>query len=203
MEQPRPLLYPQTQNMQHTYLPYQIAIIAPYWRLYGRYDHRLSSALHPFDRFFRDYSNAQGTEIRNSLEFLSIFFFYLIVLIEELEHDKFIRDGSHLHFDLYISLSEAVLGCSKEVQLVVGKVRIKLESGIQSGKTLRLRGKGLPDLNSYSKGDLLVHINVWTPQTLNREQKQFFQKMDGDENFVPRPEKSDKSFFEKVKDMFS
>jgi len=127
----------------------------------------------------------------------------LIVLIEELVHDKFIRDGSHLHFDLYISLSEAALGCSKEVHLVEGKVRIKLESGIQSGKTLRLRGKGLPDLNSYSKGDLLVHINVWTPQVLNREQKHFFQKMDGDENFEPRPEKSDKSFFEKVKDMFS
>jgi len=127
----------------------------------------------------------------------------LIVLIEELEHDKFVRDGGHLHFDLYISLSEAALGCSKEVQLVEGKVRIKLESGIQSGKTLRLRGKGLPDLNSYSKGDLLVHINVWTPQVLNREQKQFFQKMEGDENFEPRPEKSDKSFFEKVKDMFS
>ena len=127
----------------------------------------------------------------------------LIVLIEELEHDKFTRDGGHLHFDLYISLSEAALGCSKEVQLVEGKVRIKLESGIQSGKTLRLRGKGLPDLNSYSKGDLLVHINVWTPQVLNREQKQFFQRMKGDENFEPRPEKSDKSFFEKVKDMFS
>jgi len=127
----------------------------------------------------------------------------LIVLIEELVHDKFIRDGSHLHFDLYISLSEATLGCSKEVELVEGKVRIKLESGIQSGKTLRLRSKGLPDLNSYGKGDLLVHINVWTPQVLNREQKQFFQKMKGDENFEPRPEKSDKSFFEKVKDMFS
>tara|TARA_B100000575_G_scaffold7299_1_gene5410 strand:+ start:3738 stop:4847 length:1110 start_codon:yes stop_codon:yes gene_type:complete len=127
----------------------------------------------------------------------------LIVLIEELVHDKFIRDGSHLHYDLYISLSDAVLGCSKEVQLVEGKVRIKLDSGIQSGKTLRLRGKGLPDVNSYGKGDLLVHINVWTPQVLNREQKQFFQKMEKDENFEPRPEKSDKSFFEKVKDMFS
>ena len=127
----------------------------------------------------------------------------LIVLIEELVHDKFIRDANHLHFDLYISFSEAALGCSKEVQLVEGKVRIKLESGIQSGKTLRLKGKGLPDLNSYGKGDLLVHINVWTPQVLNREQKQFFQKMNGDENFEPRPEKSDKSFFEKVKDMFS
>jgi molecular chaperone DnaJ len=104
---------------------------------------------------------------------------------------------------LYISISEAVLGISKELKLLNGKVRIKLESGIQSGKTLRLRGKGLPEINGYGNGDLLVHINVWTPKTLNREQKQFFQKMVDDDNFIPKPEKSDKSFFEKVKDMFS
>jgi len=102
-----------------------------------------------------------------------------------------------------MSISEAALGASKEFDLLEGKVRIKLESGIQSGKTLRLRGKGLPDVNRYGQGDLLVHINVWTPKTLNREQKQFFQKMMEDENFIPKPEKSDKSFFEKVKDMFA
>lgn len=127
----------------------------------------------------------------------------LIVLIEEYPHDMFIREGNHLHHDLYISFSEAVLGVAKEVKLLDGKVRIKLESGIQAGKTLRLRGKGLPDLNGYGKGDLLVHVNVWTPKTLNREQKQFFQRMADDENFIPKPEKSDKSFFEKVKDMFA
>ena len=86
---------------------------------------------------------------------------------------KFLREGNNLHHDLYISISEAVLGISKELNLLKGKVRIKLEPGIQSGKTLRLRNKGLPDINGYGSGDLLVHINVWTPKTLNREQKIF------------------------------
>ena len=127
----------------------------------------------------------------------------LIVLIEEIPHDQFIRENNHLHYDLYISFSEAALGVAKEVALLEGKVRIKLEAGIQAGKTLRLRGKGLPDLNGYGKGDLLVHINVWTPKTLSREQKQFFQRMAEDENFIPNPDKTEKSFFEKVKDMFA
>ncbi|MBL6665851.1 MAG: molecular chaperone DnaJ [Flavobacteriaceae bacterium] len=127
----------------------------------------------------------------------------LLVLIEEKPEDDFIREGNHLHYDLYISVAEAALGVSKEINLLEGKVRIKLESGIQSGKTLRLRGKGIPDLNGYGKGDLLVHVNVWTPKTLNKEQKKFFQKMLEDENFIPNPDKSDKSFFEKVKDMFA
>ena len=127
----------------------------------------------------------------------------LLVLIEESTDDNFVREENHLHFDLYISIAEAALGVSREINLLEGKVRIKLESGIQSGKTLRLRGKGLPDLNGYGKGDLLVHVNVWTPKTLNKEQKQFFQKMLEDDNFTPNPDKSDKSFFEKVKDMFA
>ena len=127
----------------------------------------------------------------------------LLVLIEESTDDNFVREGNHLHFDLYISIAEAALGVSREINLLEGKVRIKLESGIQSGKTLRLRGKGLADLNGYGKGDLLVHVNVWTPKTLNKEQKQFFQKMLEDDNFTPNPDKSDKSFFEKVKDMFA
>jgi molecular chaperone DnaJ len=74
---------------------------------------------------------------------------------------------------------------------------------MQSGKILRLKGKGIPSLNGYGNGDLLVHVNVWTPKTLNKEQRQFFEKALTDENFIPKPEKSDKSFFEKVKDMFS
>ncbi len=127
----------------------------------------------------------------------------LIVAIEEQEHEFLKREGENLHFDLYISFAEAVLGVSKDIDAVNGKVRIKLEEGIQSGKILRLKGKGIPSLNGYGKGDLLVHINVWTPKTLNKEQKQFFEKNLTDENFIPQPEKSDKSFFEKVKDMFS
>lgn len=127
----------------------------------------------------------------------------LLVAIETHEHDTLKREGDNLHYDLYISFSEAVLGTSKEIDAVSGKVRIKLESGIQSGKILRLRGKGISSLNGYGSGDLLVHVNVWTPKELNKEQKEFFERMQGTDNFEPRPLKSDKSFFEKVKDMFS
>ncbi len=127
----------------------------------------------------------------------------LLVAIETIEHSKLKREGDNLHYDLYISLSEAVLGTSKEIDAIGGKVRIKLESGIQSGKILRLRGKGITSLNGYGSGDLLVHVSVWTPKELNKEQKEFFERMRNNENFEPKPEKSDKSFFEKVKDMFA
>ena len=127
----------------------------------------------------------------------------LLVAIEELPHEKLQREGDNLHYDMYVSISEAVLGSSKEIDTVTGKVRIKVEAGVQSGKILRLRGKGIPSINGYGKGDLLVHVNVWTPKILTKEQKQFFEKMAKDENFTPNPEKEDKSFFEKVKDMFS
>jgi molecular chaperone DnaJ len=127
----------------------------------------------------------------------------LLVLIQEKADEQFVREGNHLHYDLYISIAEAALGVSKEINLIDGKVRIKLESGIQSGKTLRLKNKGIRDINGYGSGDLLVHINVWTPKELNREQKKFFESMLEDDNFKPQPEKSDKSFFEKVKDMFA
>ncbi|GGZ76961.1 molecular chaperone DnaJ [Algibacter mikhailovii] len=127
----------------------------------------------------------------------------LIVVIEEVDHDSLQREGDNLHYDLYVSFPDAVLGTSKEIDTVTGKVRIKVEAGVQSGKILRLRGKGIPSINGYGKGDLLVHVNVWTPKTLNKQQKEFFEAMKDDEHFAPRPESSDKSFFEKVKDMFS
>ncbi len=127
----------------------------------------------------------------------------LLVAIETEDHKTLKREGDNLHYDLYVSISEAVLGTSKEIDSVGGQVRIKLEPGIQSGKILRLRGKGISSLNGYGSGDLLVHVNVWTPKELNKEQKEFFERMRNNENFEPKPEKSDKSFFEKVKDMFS
>ncbi|MDC7999314.1 molecular chaperone DnaJ [Gilvibacter sediminis] len=127
----------------------------------------------------------------------------LLVAITEKPHELLQREGDNLHYDLYISFSEAALGTSKEIETVSGKVRIKIESGVQSGKILRLRSKGIPNLNGYGKGDLLVHVNVWTPRTLSKEQKEFFERMSADEHFQPKPEKEDKSFFEKVKDMFS
>ena len=127
----------------------------------------------------------------------------LLVAIEEENHATLQREGDNLHYDLYISLPDAVLGTSKEIDTVTGKVRIKVEAGVQSGKILRLRGKGIPSINGYGKGDLLVHVNVWTPKTLSKQQKEFFESMTEDEHFSPKPESSDKSFFEKVKDMFS
>ena len=127
----------------------------------------------------------------------------LLVLVEEVAHHTLKREDSNLHYDLYISFSEAVLGASKEVPSVSGKLKIKVEPGTQSGKILRLRGKGLPSIEHYGMGDLLVHINVWTPQNLDKKQKDFFNKMMKNDNFIPNPSKTEKSFFEKVKDMFS
>lgn len=127
----------------------------------------------------------------------------LLVLIEEIPHENLKREGSNIHYDLYINFSEAVLGVSKEVETVTGKVKIKIEPGTQSGKILRLKGKGLPSIERYGHGDFLIHINVWTPQELTKDQRKFFEEMQEDENFSPNPQKSDKSFFEKVKDMFS
>ena len=95
------------------------------------------------------------------------------------------------------------MGSTKEIDTLTGKVRIKIEEGTQSGKILRLRGKGVQSLDRYGKGDMLVHINVWTPKKLSKDQKEFFKKFEDDENFIPQPSSSEKSFFEKVKDMFS
>jgi molecular chaperone DnaJ len=127
----------------------------------------------------------------------------LIVAIEEIEHETLKREGENLHLDLYISFSEAVLGTSKDIDAVNGKVRIKLEEGIQSGKILRLKGKGIPSINSYGNGDLLVHVNVWTPKTLNKQQKKIIENNHTNENNVPHPENTDTYFIEKLKDMLS
>ena len=127
----------------------------------------------------------------------------LLVVINEIPHEKLQREGDNLHYELYVSMPDAILGTGKEIKTVTGKVRIKIDPGMQSGKILRLRGKGIPNINGYATGDLLVHVNVWTPKTLNKKQKQFFESMKDDEHFEPKPESSDKSFFDRVKDMFA
>jgi len=127
----------------------------------------------------------------------------LLVAITEEDHATLQREGDNLHYDLYVSIPDAVLGTSKEIDTVTGKVRIKIDAGVQSGKILRLRGKGIPSINGYGRGDLLVHVSVWTPKTLDKKQVDFFESMKDNEHFEPKPESSDKSFFEKVKDMFS
>tara|TARA_B100000767_G_scaffold140252_1_gene132542 strand:- start:570 stop:1679 length:1110 start_codon:yes stop_codon:yes gene_type:complete len=126
----------------------------------------------------------------------------LIVLIHVEEHAQLVRDGQNLHFDHYISFNDAALGTNTEIPTISGKVKIKLEEGIQSGKILRLKGKGLPSVNSYGTGDLLIHINVWTPQKLTKEEKGFFEKFKKSDSFTPKPTGKDKSFFDRVKEMF-
>ena len=127
----------------------------------------------------------------------------LLVVINEVPHKKLQREGDNLHYELYVSIPDAILGTDKEIETVSGKVRIKIEAGMQSGKILRLRGKGVPSINGYGSGDLLVHVNVWTPKTLDKNQKDFFESMRENDHFEPKPENSEKSFFDRVKDMFS
>ncbi len=127
----------------------------------------------------------------------------LIVLVEEVPHEKLIRDDMNLLYDHHISFPEAVLGTSIEVPTLEGKARIKIEPGTQGGKVLRLKGKGLPSVNAYGRGDLLVNINIWTPQSVNNEEKEMLNRLRESENFKPKPKKSDKSFFERMKDVFN
>lgn len=126
----------------------------------------------------------------------------LIVVIEEVQHDELRRDGENLHYDAYVNFVDAVLGESIEVPTISGKAKIKIEPGTQSGKTLRLKGKGLPVLQGYGTGDLMVHINVWTPKKVSKEEKEILEKLKKSENFIPNPDANEKGFFQRVKDMF-
>jgi len=126
----------------------------------------------------------------------------LIVAIEEIEHEELKREGQHLLYDLYISFPEAVLGTNVEVPTVDAKAKIKIEPGTQPGKVLRLKGKGLPSVNNYSRGDLLVNINVWVPKELNREEKEMMDKLATSGNFSPKPGKKEPSFFDRMRNIF-
>ena len=126
----------------------------------------------------------------------------LIVVIEETEHPDLKRDGENLHYDAYINFVDAVLGESIEVPTVNGKAKIKVEPGTQSGKVLRLKGKGLPHVQRYGQGDLFVHINIWTPKKFTKEEKELLEKLRKSENFQPTPDQHDRSFFKRMKEMF-
>ena len=126
----------------------------------------------------------------------------LLVIIEEKLDDQLIREGINLHYDLYIGISEAILGCDVEIPTVNGKAKINIPNGVQGGKILRLKSKGVPSIESHTRGDLLVHINIWTPQKITKEQEKFFKKHKESSEFTPQP-KNEKSFFQKVKEMFN
>jgi molecular chaperone DnaJ len=127
----------------------------------------------------------------------------LIVLIEEEQHKELHRDGLNVAFDLHITFPDAVFGTQVEVPTIDGKAKIKIPPGTQSGKIFRLKGKGFPEVNGYVRGDQLIQVNVWTPQHLSADEKAMLEKMNGSHNFQPKPDKNEKSFFDKMREMFN
>jgi molecular chaperone DnaJ len=126
----------------------------------------------------------------------------LFVVIHEDEHPDLIRDGNNLIYNLYVTFPEITLGTTKEIPTVDSKVKVKIEAGTQPEKILRLRGKGLPDVNGYGKGDLLVRVHVWIPKKLNSEERKMLEKLQSSPSFQDGPDQGDKNFFEKMKDIF-
>lgn len=126
----------------------------------------------------------------------------LLVVIDEESHPDLIREGNDLIYNLFISIPDAVLGAHVEVPTIDSNVKIKIEPGTQPGKILRLRGKGLPEVNGYGRGDLLVNVNVWIPKSLTREEAKIIEKLKESGTFDPKPDKDDKGFFERMRGYF-
>jgi molecular chaperone DnaJ len=126
----------------------------------------------------------------------------LLIAIDEEAHVDLVRDGNNLFYNLFLSIPEAALGGSIDIPTLEGKVKIKIDVGTQPGKILRLRGKGLPDVNGYGRGDLLVSINVWIPKTLTKDEKKIIERFAESPNFTPAPDSTEKSFFQRMKNFF-
>jgi len=126
----------------------------------------------------------------------------LLVVITEEDHPELVRDGNNLIYNLFLSFPEIILGTTAEIPTVESKVKVKIEPGTQPEKILRLRGKGLPDVNGYGRGDLLVRIHVWIPKKLNPDERKMLEKLLDSPNFQDGPSSSEKTFFEKMKDIF-
>jgi molecular chaperone DnaJ len=126
----------------------------------------------------------------------------LLVIIEEEDHPELVREGNDLLYNLNLSIAQAAIGGHIEVPTLDGKVKIKIEAGTQPGKVLRLRGKGLPEVQSYGHGDLLVNINVWVPQNLSKEERKILEKLDESPNFKPDNSKTDSTFFDRMRNYF-
>lgn len=127
----------------------------------------------------------------------------LLVVIEEEKHPELIREGLNVLYELHLSFPDVVIGIEAEVPTITGKAKIKIPAGTQAGKIFRLKGKGFPSVNSYEKGDQLININVWTPQHVSSDEKAMLEKMRTSKNFAPDASKSDKSFFDKIREAFS
>lgn len=127
----------------------------------------------------------------------------LIIQIEEIQHELFERQDNNLFYNAFVTYADAALGASVEIPTLSGKVRVKIEQGTPSGKVIRLKGKGLPDLNGYGRGDMLVSINVWVPKSVTKEERAMLEQLNSHPNFQPNPSKQERGFFDKMKDLFS
>ena len=125
----------------------------------------------------------------------------LLILVEEEPHPDLIRDENDLIYNLLLSFPTAALGGAVEIPTIDGKVKVKIDSGTQPGKVLRLRGKGLPNVNGYGTGDLLVNISIYVPEALNKEEKSTLEKMEASDNFKPSTSVKEK-IFKKFKSFF-
>ncbi len=126
----------------------------------------------------------------------------LIILIEEIPHNDLVRDDSDLLHDHFISFPDAALGTTIEVPTLEGKARVKIAPGTQPGKVLRLKSKGLPSINGYGRGDLLVTVNVWVPKILDPTERETLNRMNQSENFQPDPNSKEQGFFHRMRDYF-
>ncbi len=126
----------------------------------------------------------------------------LLVVITEEENEELVRDGNNLIHNLFLSFPEITLGTTSEIPTVEGKVKVKIDAGTQPEKILRLRGKGIPDVNGYGRGDLLVRVHVWIPKKLSSEDRKMLEKLQESPGFQEGPSQSEKSFFAKMRDMF-
>lgn len=126
----------------------------------------------------------------------------LLINVEETPHETLERDGKNLVYDLYVNFADAALGATVEVPTLEGKVKIKVPPGTQPGKIFRLKDKGLPGIQSHGRGDQLIHVSVWTPKKLNDEERRLLERMRDLPNFHPQPGKSDRSFFDRMRDYF-
>ena len=127
----------------------------------------------------------------------------LVLEIEEVQHEHFVREGKNVAYNLHINIADAALGTTLEVpSLVDGKLKLKLEPGTQSGEIKVFRGKGIPDINGQRAGDFHVYVNVWTPQELTKDEKNLLEKLRSSPNFSPAGQKLEKNFFAKMKQIF-
>ena len=126
----------------------------------------------------------------------------LIILIEELPHEFLKREGNNIIYDLHVSFIDAAVGSSVEIPTIDGKAKIRIEPGTQGGKILRLKAKGVPEVNSYQRGDQLIYVNIWTPKALSKDEREMLDKLRDSPNFQPQPGKNEKSFFDKMKEYF-